>query len=178
MFGIHILSSESIAFIISSAASDKTCQCSESNDASQQGKQPKTSQRFNRSLTHFLNGAVSVNRQKLFDAYDFGVPISDMAASQNTLILYDSTRSLPSDITMANAAQSNGEIPEMDALDATANCDAMKVMFIKIPGGIRQCYALVGGQYQGYHVQRWMRIEGEGAHGKVTPTAPLHQVSR
>ena len=55
----------------------------------------------------------------------------------------------------------------------------MNLLFIKNPGGgLKQCYALVGGQYQGYHVQRWMRIEGEGAHGKVTSNAPLHQVSR
>jgi len=50
-------------------------------------------------------------------------------------------------------------------------------LFINNPG-IRQCYALVGGQYQGYHVQKWMRIEGEGAHGQVSSKAPLHQVSR
>lgn len=125
-----------------------------------------------------MNGAVAVNRQKLFDAFDFGVPISEMASSQNTLILYDSTSSLPSDKTMKNAAQGDGEIPEMNAMDATENCDAMNVLFIKSPPGLRQCYALVGGQYQGYHVQRWMRIAGEGAHGQISATAPLHQVSR
>lgn len=142
-------------------------------------KKHETKDRFNKSLNHFLNGAVSVNRKNLFDAFDFGVPISDNASSQNTLILYDSTRALPTDTTIKNAATSNSDIPEMDALDATANCDAMNVLFIKNPAsGLRQCYALVGGQYQGYHVQRWMRIEGEGAHGKVNANSPLHQVSR
>lgn len=160
---------------------DKKCpevKCTEPNNVPEREEKSGTSPRFNRSLSHFLNGAVTVNRQKLFDAFDFGVPISDNASYQNTLILYDSTRSLPSDATMKAAAQNNGEIPEMDALDAMANCDAMNVIFIKSPIELRQCYVLVGGQYQGYHVQRWMRIEGEGAHGKVVPTAPLHQVSR
>lgn len=144
-----------------------------------QQKQPETKERFNRSLNHFLNGAIAVNRKNLFDTFDFGVPISDNASQQNTLILYESTKALPSNEVMKNAAQSNGEIPGMDAKEATANCDAMNVLFIKNPqGSLRQCVALVGGQYQGYHIQRWMRIEGEGAHGKVRSDAPLHQVSR
>jgi hypothetical protein len=165
------------------ALGDKKCpavKCPEPSNVSQQQHHQKSGsgQRFNKSLSHFLSGAVAVNRQKLFDAFDFGVPISDMASTQNTLILYDSVRSLPSDNTMADAAQSDGEIPEMDALSATENCDAMSALFIKSPPKLRQCYALVGGQYQGYHVQRWMRIEGEGTHGQVNAKAPLHQVSR
>ncbi|KAL7522983.1 hypothetical protein ACHAWX_007733 [Stephanocyclus meneghinianus] len=105
--------------------------------------------------------------------------MSDGAQHENTLILYDSARALPSDESMRKAAQANEDIPEMDALDATANCDTMNVIFLKNPQGyIRQCVALVGGQYQGYHVQRWMRIVGEGPHGEWDETAPLHQVSR
>ena len=105
--------------------------------------------------------------------------MSEGAENHNTLILYDSTSALPSDVSMRKAAQANEDIPEMDALDATANCDTMNVVFLQNPQRhIRQCVALVGGQYQGYHVQRWMRIIGEGPHGELDASAPLHQVSR
>ncbi|KAK1739799.1 nucleotide-diphospho-sugar transferase [Skeletonema marinoi] len=33
----------------------------------------------------------------------------------------------------------------------------IECVFTDIPGGMRQCFALIGGQYQSYHVQRWMR---------------------
>jgi len=37
----------------------------------------------------------------------------------------------------------------------------------------RQCIALVGGKYQGYHVQRYQRLIGEGAQTKTDSSAPL-----
>ena len=153
--------------------------CPDSRNAiPQQQESQGTTKRFDMQLNHFLTGAAAVNRQNLFDTYDFGVPISDFAANQNTLFLYDH-HALPNDAKIRNAAGNNGEIPVIDAVQATENCDAMNVIFVKNPqNALRQCYALVGGQYQGYHVQRWMRIEGEGAHGKINKTTPLHQVSR
>lgn len=154
---------------------EQKCSCSDAENAVPQQQSSRSGQRFNKSLNHFLSGAVAVNRKNLFDTFDFGVPISDNAESQSSLILYDSRRSLPRG--HSDAAISNGEIPEMDAQDATANCDAMNVLFVKTPPGLRQCVALVGGQYQGYHVQKWMRVAGEGAQGKVMTSEPLHQVS-
>ena len=93
--------------------------------------------------------------------------MSEDAHNQNTLILYDSTSALPSDESMEKAAQSNDDIPEMDALDATVNCDTMNVLFVKNPVCVvQQCVALVGGQYQGYHIQCWMRrIAQSGSNG-------------
>jgi hypothetical protein len=132
-------------------------------------------QRFASSLNHFLNGAVRVSRKNLFDAFDFGVPMSENAENENALLLYDSREALPSDNDMKKAAYTNEDIPEMNAIEATANCDTMNVWFSKNPNkATRQCYVLVGGQYQSYHIQRWMRLGVD----KIDPSEPLRQVSR
>jgi hypothetical protein len=144
-------------------------------------KQESSSQkpRFGSSLDHFANGFVSISRKNLFNSYDFGVPMSSNADKESTLILYQSAAALPSNETLKLAALYDGDIPHMNnALDATENCDQMNVLFIKTPNSLRQCTALVGGQYQGYHIQRWMRVVGEGEKGKTDPKAPLRHVSR
>jgi len=105
--------------------------------------------------------------------------MSSNADKESTLILYQSAAALPSNETLKLAALYDGDIPHMNnALDATENCDQMNVLFIKTPNSLRQCTALVGGQYQGYHIQRWMRVVGEGEKGKTDPKAPLRHVSR
>eukprot|EP00804_Cyclotella_cryptica_P000987 CCRYP_012341-RC/>CCRYP_012341-RC protein AED:0.07 eAED:0.07 QI:286/1/1/1/0.83/0.85/7/369/700 len=135
--------------------------------------------RFGSHLNHFASGLVSISRKDLFNAYDFGVPMSSNAEIEDTLIFYQAAAALPSNATVNSAASYGGDIPHVNnALDATENCDQMNVLFIKTPNTLRQCTALVGGQYQGYHVQRWMRVVGEGEKGKSDPKAPLHHVSR
>ena len=135
--------------------------------------------RFDSSTNHFANGLVSISRKDLFDAYDFGAPMSSEADKENSLILYQSDKALPSNTTLSHAAQYGGDIPHMNsALEATEHCDQMNVLFVKTPNNLRQCVALVGGQYQGYHIQRWMRVVGEGEKGKIDPKAPLRHVSR
>ena len=137
-----------------------------------------SSPRFPNSVAHFANGLVRVNRKDIFQTHDFGVPIDADGENQEVLLLYDSKKALPSDKNIAHAAQFNEDIPLLSAADATANCDAMNVMFVKNPGSIRQCMAIVGGQYQGYHIQRWMRVVGEGPKGKIDPHVPLKIVGR
>lgn len=137
-----------------------------------------TSRRFPTSMSHFASGLVRVNRKQMFDAYDFGVPMDSNAESQDILMLYDSKHALPSGEALARAAQSGGDIPLTDAQTATSNCDNLNVIFVKNPGGMRQCLAIVGGQYQSYHVQKWMRLVGHGAHGKLDRSAPLRITGR
>lgn len=134
-----------------------------------------SSHRFPDSVSHFANGLARVGHKELFDQYDFGVPMSDRAHKQDALILYDSQSSLPSDKNVA--AQLNGEIPRLSAKDATENCDVMNAMFIENPARARsrQCLAIVGGQYQSYHIQRWMRLNGEE---KPDSNEPLQLVGR
>mmetsp|Transcript_45068 Transcript_45068/g.94502 ORF Transcript_45068/g.94502 Transcript_45068/m.94502 type:complete len:636 (-) Transcript_45068:263-2170(-) len=136
--------------------------------------------RFSGSLNHFANGLVKINRKDLFDTFDFGVPMNPGAEREDVLMLYDSRTALPSDTRLAHEAEYGGKIPHTDAVTATSNCDRMNVVFMKNPSrpALRQCFALVGGQFQSYHIQKWMRLVGEGAHGKVDPNAPLRVTGR
>ena len=106
-----------------------------------------SNKRFGKSLQHFATGLASVNRKDMFQTYDFGVPMDGGAESDDILMLYES-RGMPNDV--AKEAANDGEIPHISAADATENCDVMKVLYIKNPDrSLRQCYALVGGQYEG-----------------------------
>lgn len=141
---------------------------------------PGESKRFSKTLSHWASGLVSINRKDLFDKYDFGVPMSEGAERQDVLMLYNEKRAMPNERSLSRAAEYNGDIPHTSAMEATENCDTMNVVFIKNPESrtLRQCFALVGGQYQGYHVQRWQRLTGEGTEGKTNRTAPLRLTSR
>ncbi len=68
----------------------------------------------------------------------------------------------------------------MSVEDATENCDTMNVVQVGNPGNTRQCLALVG-DYESYHLQRWMRAdpaEGNDKAGPLDNNKPLAPVSR
>mmetsp|Transcript_18189 Transcript_18189/g.41162 ORF Transcript_18189/g.41162 Transcript_18189/m.41162 type:complete len:631 (-) Transcript_18189:2729-4621(-) len=138
-----------------------------------------SNKRFGRSMQHFVTGLASVNRKDMFQKYDFGVPMDPGAEREDILMLYDSKRAMPNSIDVVKEAENDGVIPHISAADATENCDVMKVLYIKNPDrSLRQCYALVGGQYEGYHLQKWMRLVGEGSKGKIEKSAPLRVTGR
>ncbi len=139
------------------------------------------SRRFSSKLRHWATGLVSINRKDMFDTYDFGVPITDGAEKEDILLLYNDRRSMPTKRTLSRAAEYSGDIPHTTATEATENCDTMNVVFIKNPDhseSVNQCFALVGGQYQGAHVQKWHRLIGEGSKGKFDKSAPLRITGR
>ena len=139
----------------------------------------KLSMRFPDSLSHFANGLISINRKDMFDKYDFGVPMNDNAENESVLMMYDTKAALPSINSLAAAAEYNVDIPQADAATATMNCDVMSTIFVKnFSNSVRQCLAIVGGQYQGYHVQRWARLVGEGRDGTFDRNAPLRMAGK
>lgn len=147
--------------------------------SSSESSNSKWSKRFPDSLSHFANGLISINRKDMFDKYDFGVPMDRNAENENILMLYDSKAALPPYRALAAAAEFNGDIPQTDATTATSNCDVMSAIFVKnFSPKVRQCLAIVGGQYQGYHVQRWARLVGEGQYGTFDNNAPLRMAGR
>mmetsp|Transcript_20280 Transcript_20280/g.41434 ORF Transcript_20280/g.41434 Transcript_20280/m.41434 type:complete len:652 (-) Transcript_20280:1308-3263(-) len=120
----------------------------------------KETQLFSKSITHFATGLVRVANTDLMKTFDFGVPPNPNTENYDALILYNKKDALPSDETIAKAARQEDPkqgLPFVTANTATENCDTMNVVFINNPGSTRQCLALVGGQYQSYHIQRWMR---------------------
>ena len=97
----------------------------------------------------------------------------------DALILYNTQAALPLNKEVARAARHEDPtkpLPLLSAETATENCNTMNVVLIDNPGSTKQCFALVGGQYQSYHVQRWMRRPDD--HGPLTHTMPLKLTSR
>ena len=133
---------------------------------------------FSKSISHFAQGLARVSKIDLMETFDFGVPINANSEGLDALILYNTQAALPSNKEIARAARhedSTKPLPLLSAKTATENCDTMNVVLINNPGSTKQCFALVGGQYQSYHVQRWMRRPD---YGPLTPTMPLKLTSR
>eukprot|EP00979_Chaetoceros_neogracilis_P002960 scaffold493_cov258-Chaetoceros_neogracile.AAC.8 len=93
------------------------------------------------------------------------------------LLFYNNDKALPSKEEYKRQVQyDNGSgVGLLDVESATENCDTMNVINTNNPGNTRQCFAIVG-NYESYHVQRWMRVPLEK--GKVDPKEPLRAVSR
>ena len=105
-----------------------------------------------------------------------GVPVDrTVVGNEQVLLLYNRELSLPKDRTMANAARKQGDIPTFkSALEATENCDYLNVILTDYSKPRAQCWALMG-QYESFHVQKFMRLPKKG---KVERDLPLRIVSR
>ena len=113
---------------------------------------------FSQSLSHFVRGLVRVNKGDLMQTYDLGVPIDANTEELDALILYTKYNALPSDKNVQKAAQHEDPtkpLPVLSATAATENCDVMNVVLLD--NNDRECFALVGSQYQSKHIQRWVR---------------------
>lgn len=131
------------------------------------------------SISHFVQGLIRVSKDDLMQTFDFGVPPNADSKGKDALILYNHKRALPSGENVRREARYEDPtkpLPVLSATKATENCDTMNVVLMNNPGDSRQCFALVGGQYQSYHVQRWMRRPDY--FGKLDPKEPLKLTSR
>jgi hypothetical protein len=67
--------------------------------------------------------------------------------------------------------------PHLTAQEATQNCGGLNVIFTDTHDGLDQCIAIVG-NYESYHIQRWMRIDGRRTGSKMSAKLPLYPVGR
>mmetsp|Transcript_23332 Transcript_23332/g.42997 ORF Transcript_23332/g.42997 Transcript_23332/m.42997 type:complete len:637 (+) Transcript_23332:166-2076(+) len=145
-----------------------------SNSASQTRRFPKT-------MAQNANGMARVKKDDLDEFFDFGNPMDggEGTGEEDAIIIYQSKKALPStDKSLAHSAEYNDGkgIPLMDPKTATENCDGMNVIFTSNPGNTQQCTAIIG-NFESYHVQRWMKVDTT----KSTPVKadlPLAHVSR
>ena len=141
---------------------------------------PGVSNLFSKTISHFAQGLVRVNKNDLMTTFDFGVPpnAATTADQENydALILYNTQKSLPTDKKVAQYTDPTKPLPILSASAATENCDTMNVVLMDNPSNTRQCFALIGGQYESYHIQRWMRRPDHI--GKLDPTQSLKFTSR
>ena len=134
-----------------------------------------TDPRFPKDMSHLIVGMGQVDRDEFADKFNLGLPL-DMSDSTNkkVLMLYGSKQSVPSDQFHRNEALSQTTIPTTSADEATANCDFLNVVLQDHSGRRRQCMAVLG-QYEAFHIQKFMRLPKSG---KLDPTAPLRLVNR
>ena len=133
------------------------------------------------SMVGSLNGIARVKKDDINALFDFGNPIGkgDGTSVEDALVFYQKKQGLPSsDALLARSVEYEDGygIPMMYAETATENCDAMNVIITGNPGNLRQCTAIVG-NFESYHVQRWMRVDAAST-SIVKPELPLVPVSR
>lgn len=140
-------------------------------------QQMKDIARFPDTVSQYMSGVVSINKDEFMSKFDYGIP-TDKGNAHNSevLLFYNSPKSLPSKDSIHKVAQmETGHGLEHVPVDqATQNCDTMNIINLSNPGNTRQCLAVVG-NYESYHMQRWMRV---GERGPIDASKPFRAVSR
>lgn len=122
-------------------------------------------------------GAATIPRADFIEEYDIGVPWDEpILGAKDVLLLYGSETSFPE-----GHADQDGKfwtVPYQTALNATVNCNTMKVILVK-PGQANSCIAVVG-QWDSFHLHNLMRLNADDTSGgpKFRPDYPLRVVSR
>jgi hypothetical protein len=127
------------------------------------------------ALGKFASGMSRVNRDQFASQFDMGVPLDKSSrGNQDVLILYGQDKALPTNPFDKASAKNTGEVPLIDSVDeAVENCDNLHVILTSFDRA-KQCIAVMG-QYEAFHIQKWMRLP---ASGPVTSKAPLKFVNR
>lgn len=118
-----------------------------------------------------------MKKKEFLELYDYGLPESyDDKGQEDALILYNHKTSIPDGPQYNSIINDEGiGIPLLDPKEATRKCESMNVIMTN-SGDLNQCIAIVG-NYESYHIQRWMRIS-EGRGQKLDSSQPLRHVSR
>jgi hypothetical protein len=135
---------------------------------------------FPKETSSFLNGITRIAKDAFVKKFDYGYPIEEPNNKNGeVLLIYNSANALPTkneDQQSVSIQQDAGPVfGTLDVDTATENCDTMNVINTNNPGHTRQCLAIVG-NYESYHIQRWMRVPESG--GKLDKDKPLRAVSR
>jgi Nucleotide-diphospho-sugar transferase len=138
--------------------------------------------RFPLGVRDFALGMGLVDRDDFAAHFNLGVPLDPSARqNSNVLLLYQQPMSLPSNTKIAHEAMSSTTpIPVIHSIDeAVANCDYLNLILTDFSPKRRQCTALMG-QYEAFHIQKFMRLPEEGAEEgrRLNPTLPLRFVNR
>mmetsp|Transcript_31660 Transcript_31660/g.46709 ORF Transcript_31660/g.46709 Transcript_31660/m.46709 type:complete len:570 (-) Transcript_31660:53-1762(-) len=129
--------------------------------------------RFPETVHRFATGMSRINKDEFTNRFEMGVPVDQSKpGEEEVLLLYSSERAL----TKKKKAEVTGlvPIPRLSVEDATENCEEMHIVLTDHTNR-KQCVALVP-QYESFHIQKWMRVDGQG--GKMDATEDLRHVSR
>jgi hypothetical protein len=110
------------------------------------------------AVGRFAVGMARVSKQEFTDKYDLGVPLDPPTAGQeDLLLLYSHTGALPTNFA---DTEDQRTIPSLGMERAVENCDYLNVVLTD-HGNRHQCVAILP-QYESFHIQKWMRINGMG----------------
>jgi hypothetical protein len=140
--------------------------------------------RFPNTISKFATGVSLVSKNDFLATFDYGIPKPPSKrehesdpGKDDVLMLYGSFSSLPNSAKDgAIYADGDGVIPHISAEEATTNCGGLNVIYTDTHDGLDQCIAIVG-NYESYHIQRWMRIKPGGG-SKMNTELPLAPVGR
>jgi len=123
-----------------------------------------------KDMDRLFAGMARVDRDEFFKTYDIGVPKDETTfGNKEVLLLYSDAKALPDDV--------DGDMPLLSAEDATEHCNTLKVVLTE-PNKRKECLAIVG-QWESYHVHKWMRLPGDKEKEKtLDERSPLRYVSR
>ena len=122
----------------------------------------------------FANGIVKVNKEEFMGIFDYGVPRDhNNRGATDAFIIYNSPQALPNGDLQRKAVYTTGPIPSATVEEATANCDAMNVVYTNSNKKKNQCLVILK-NYEAYHIQKWLRLDKN----QVNLNNPLKPVSR
>lgn len=122
------------------------------------------------TIKSLFAGMALVNRDDFFEKFDVGVPKDDTKeGNEEVLVFYGGEEALPK-----NHSSDSLALHSVD--EATKHCNTMKVVFTQ-PRKQRECLALVG-QWESYHVHKYMRLPPGNKNIEVNLKHPLRYVSR
>eukprot|EP00536_Pseudo-nitzschia_multiseries_P004549 jgi/Psemu1/188355/e_gw1.76.92.1 len=123
----------------------------------------------------FASGMEFVDRVEFAETYDTGVPLDESkTGNDQVMILYSDPSAFPSN-SKKDDSESESSRP-ISVTDATANCHNLHVVLTQAPRK-NQCIAIMG-QYESYHLQKFMRVDTNATRGAVDKSLPLTYVSR
>eukprot|EP00804_Cyclotella_cryptica_P011471 CCRYP_016396-RA/>CCRYP_016396-RA protein AED:0.26 eAED:0.26 QI:45/1/1/1/0.55/0.6/10/2293/648 len=147
----------------------------------------KQSHRFPDTVKKFATGIALVSKNDFLANFDYGIPKPPSKrehesdpGKDDVLILYGGDSALPNTQNKDTAMYINDSEPQpphFSAQEATANCGGLNVIFTDTHDGLDQCLAIVG-NYESYHIQRWLRIDTHRSDAKLDLQKPLAPVGR
>jgi len=140
-------------------------------EESTRGDQTQNGKLFPDTVRGFVVGALRVSTDEMLKNYDFGVPIRKLLprereGERESIILYNTLASVPSNDKLEKDAiyGVNGEMAKVSVSEAMERCDTLNVIFTALNNDT-DCHLLIG-DFESYHINRWVRMPVFDFHNK------------
>mmetsp|Transcript_30031 Transcript_30031/g.46522 ORF Transcript_30031/g.46522 Transcript_30031/m.46522 type:complete len:602 (+) Transcript_30031:128-1933(+) len=114
---------------------------------------------FPPSTSDYATAMLHVSKQDLMQIHDFGVPFAPMARGSDAILIYNTPKAIPDDMSVRHDALYNGA--KTSASTALSNCDSLNVIFTDTGHqrhDYNQCLVIAGNKLESYHLNRYERL--------------------